>query len=130
MYKKLASLAACVCLLACAGCGGDTKKAEPVKAQAYLQMTDDAGRKVSLAKQPERVVALSPSYLELIDAIGDKVVGRPTAKNGTVPKSMEKLPEVGHTYNVNMESVVGLKPDLVLILVLKSSLTSNAVMLV
>lgn len=114
MYKKIASLAACVCLLVCAGCGGDTKKAEPAKAAGYLQMTDDAGRKVSLAKQPERVVALSPSYLELIDAVGGKIVGRPTAKNGTVPKSMEKLPEIGHTYNVNMENVVGLKPDLVL----------------
>ena len=114
MYKKIASLTACVCLLVAAGCGGDTKKPENTVNKSAVQFVDDAGRKVSLAKAPERVVALSPSYLELIDAVGGKIVGRPTAKNGTVPKSMEKLPEVGHTYNVNMESVVGLKPDLVL----------------
>lgn len=114
MYKKIASLAACVCLLASLGCGGDTKKAAPASSAAFLQMTDDANRKLVLEKQPTRVVALSPSYLEMIDVVGGTVVGRPTAQKSSVPKSMEKAAEVGHTYNINMESVVGLKPDLVL----------------
>lgn len=115
MLKKFACLAACACLLVSVGCGGNTKKNEaPAKADAYVQLVDDANRKITLAKKPERVLALSPSYLELIDAVGGTLIGRPTAQNGSVPKSMEKLPEVGHTYNINMESVVGLKPDLVL----------------
>lgn len=114
MYKKLAALAACVCLLACVGCGGDTKKIDNAPSGAFLEMTDVAGRKIVLPKQPERILALSPSYLEPIDTIGGKLIGRPTAKRGSVPKSMQNLPEVGHTFNVNMESVVGLKPDLVL----------------
>lgn len=114
MYKKIASIFVCAGLLLATGCGSETKKPEATKANAYLQLTDDAGRKIVLPKKPERIVALSPSYLEPIDAIGGQIIGRPTAKRGAVPKSMEKASEVGHTFNVNMESVVGLKPDLVL----------------
>lgn len=114
MYKKLACVFACACLLVSVGCGGNNQKAATTQNQVYLQLTDDAGRKIVLPKKPERIVALSPSYLEPIDAIGGQIIGRPTAKRGAVPKSMEKATEVGHTFNVNMESVVGLKPDLVL----------------
>ena len=112
--KSLHVFFACACLLVSVGCGGNNQKATITQNQVYLQLTDDAGRKIVLPKKPERIVALSPSYLEPIDAIGGQIVGRPTAKRSYVPKNMEKLPEVGHTFNVNMESLVGLKPDLVL----------------
>lgn len=103
MYKKLACVFACACLLVSVGCGGNNQKATITQNQVYLQLTDDAGRKIVLPKKPERIVALSPSYLEPIDAIGGQIVGRPTAKRSSVPKNMEKLPEVGHTFNVNMK---------------------------
>lgn len=100
-----------------AGCGPQ-QAAAPTQKQAAnnstLQIKDGTGRTVVIPAKPQRVVSLSPSYLELIDAVGGTVVGRPTAKNGKVPASMAKATEVGLTYNVNMELVVGLKPDLVL----------------
>jgi len=116
MHKKiLACLMVGLIAVFGAGCG-EEKKAQPVaKTTAnYLEIKDGAGRLVALPEAPQRVVALSPSYLEFIDAIGGTVVGRAASKIGRIPKSMETVPEVGLTYNINMESVVGLKPDLVL----------------
>lgn len=112
-FKKITCLLLGVLLLAMAGCGGNEKKAATVE-NAYLQLTDAAGRHVVIAKKPERVVSLTPSYLSMIDAVGGTVVGRATSKVGVIPPSMEKVPEVGFVYNINMESLIALRPDLVL----------------
>lgn len=112
--KKI--LCACVGLLMvgllASGCGSGEKK--EAGSGGYLTVTDAAGRQVTLDKKPERIVSLSPSYLSMIDAVGGKIVGRATSKVGTVPESMKAVPEVGFVYNINMESLISLKPDLVL----------------
>ena len=110
--QKLACALLCTIMLTLAGCGGEQKEAGGGK--AYLQLTDAAGRQVTLTKKPERIVSLSPSYLGMIDAVGGKLAGRATSKVGTVPASMKDVPEIGLVYNINMESLVALKPDLVL----------------
>ena len=111
---KLLSLLLCLSMLLLGGCGGDNAKPKADGSGAYLTMTDAAGRQVVLPKKPERVVSLSPSYLGLIEAVDGKIIGRATSKTGTIPESMKSVAEVGFVYNVNTESVVGLKPDLVL----------------
>lgn len=110
--KKIACGLLCAAMLVAAGCGGVGTQTGGDK--AYLQLTDAAGRQVSLAKKPERVVSLSPSYLSMIEAVGGTVVGRASSKVGKIPESMKSVPEVGMVYNINMEALVGLKPDLVL----------------
>lgn len=110
--QKLACALLCTIMLTLAGCGGEQK--EVGSGKAYLQLTDAAGRQVTLTKKPERIVSLSPSYLGMIDAVGGKLAGRATSKVGTVPASMKDVPEIGLVYNINMESLVALKPDLVL----------------
>lgn len=112
-FKKITCIILGVLMLALVGCGGNEKKAASVD-NAYLQLTDAAGRHVVIAKKPERVVSLTPSYLSMIDAVGGTVVGRATSKVGVIPPSMEKVPEVGFVYNINMESLIALRPDLVL----------------
>lgn len=115
--KKLLCACASALLLASllvSGCGGSDKKQVAVADGGYLTVTDAAGRQVTLTQKPERVVSLSPSYLGMIEAVGGKIVGRATSKVGTVPESMQSVPEVGFVYNINMESLVSLKPDLVL----------------
>lgn len=112
-------LCACLCALMLAalmvsGCGGADKKADVKAGGAYLAVTDAAGRQVVLTKKPERIVSLSPSYLGMIEAVGGKIVGRATSKVGTVPESMQNVQEIGFVYNINMENLVALKPDLVL----------------
>lgn len=114
LWKKLACICMCAAALVAAGCGGGSKETTADTSKAYLTLKDAAGRQVVLASKPERVVSLSPSYLGMIDAVGGKIVGRATSKVGIIPDSMQAVPEVGLVFNINMESLVALKPDLVL----------------
>lgn len=111
--QKLACGIMCAVMLAIAGCGASSTGQKNTSGN-YLSLEDAAGRQVTLVQKPERVVSLSPSYLSMIEAVGGKIVGRATSKVGTVPESMKAVPEVGLVYNINMENLLGLKPDLVL----------------
>lgn len=113
-WKRIAGACLCVAALALAGCGGGEKKQAVDTSKAYLSLKDAAGRQVVLAQKPERIVSLSPSYLGMIEAVGGKIVGRATSKVGTIPESMKNVPEIGFVFNINMESLVALRPDLVL----------------
>ena len=116
--KKILLLLICLALVVSAGCGSnnnDRKEAgTAVQNTAFLTVTDASGRQIALASQPQRVVSLSPSYLGMIEAVGGKIVGRAASRVGNIPASMKDVPEVGLVYNINMESLVALKPDLVL----------------
>ena len=73
---------------------------------------DDAGRKIYLAKTPARIVSLAPSVTEMLFAIGaaDQIVGVTQFCN--YPPEALKKPKVGYA-NPNLESLVALRPDLV-----------------
>ena len=103
-------------MITISGCGSQNTKETTVDSNAFLTITDDAGRKVVLKSKPERIVILSPSFLGMIDAVGGKVIGRASSKVGTIPESMKDAQEVGFTYNIDVERVVALKPDCVLAL--------------
>ena len=68
----------------------------------FAEITDSEKRKVILSKKPERVVVMVPSILNYVDAVGGTIIGRPSSSKA-------------HVFNINMEKVVGLKPDLVFI---------------
>lgn len=74
---------------------------------------DDAGRKLHLASSPRRIVSLAPSITEMLFAIGagDLVVGV-TPFCDFPPEALHK-PKVGYG-SPNVESLVALRPDLVL----------------
>ena len=101
-----------------AGCGmPPTRTAPGDGAQAgYLTLTDDAGRSVVLQHKPERIVVLAPSFLDLLYAVGGKAAGRPSSnsKAAALSPQMQDIPEVGLVYNINVEKVVALQPDLVI----------------
>lgn len=82
----------------------------------FAVITDNAGRAVTLATKPERVVVLSTSLMNFADAVGGELVGRPTVKSADaiVPERYAAVPEVGPVYNVSAEAIVQLKPDLVI----------------
>ena len=108
-----AVLAAALCLTVFSGCGPNAENTKPASDdKAFLTITDDTGRTVVLPEKPERVVSLATSYLNMIDAVGGKIVGRASSKIGEMPEAMKNVPEVGFVYNINMESLIGLKPDL------------------
>ncbi|MGH7208902.1 MAG: helical backbone metal receptor, partial [Nitrospiraceae bacterium] len=74
---------------------------------------DDLDRKIYLAKPPTRVVSLAPSVTEILFAIGagEQVVGV-TQFCDYPPEALTK-PKIGAS-QTNIESVLNLKPDLVL----------------
>lgn len=82
---------------------------------APLPITDDRGKTVQLAKPPQRIVSLLPSLTESTCALGlcDRLVG--VDRYSDWPASVQKLPVVGGGLDPSVESIVALKPDLVLL---------------
>ncbi len=78
-------------------------------------ITDDRGKTVQLAKPPQRIVSLLPSLTESTCALGlcDRLVG--VDRYSDWPASVKKLPVVGGGLDPSVESIVALKPDLVLL---------------
>ncbi len=76
--------------------------------------TDDLDHKVVVASEPRRIVALLPSHAETLFAlgVGDRIVG--VDDYSTYPSSVSNLPRLGGLYDVRIEALLALKPDLVL----------------
>ena len=79
-----------------------------------LQITDDRGLTVTLARSPQRIVTLLPSLTETVCALGrcGRIVGVDRYSN--YPAPVRGLPQVGGGIDPNVEAVVALKPDVVL----------------
>ena len=79
-----------------------------------VQVTDDQGTVLNLAKPPQRIVSLLPSLTETVCALGQcqRLVGVDRYSN--FPESVKKLPQVGGGMDPNIEAIVALHPDLVL----------------
>jgi len=80
-----------------------------------LQLTDDRGVTVTFAQTPQRIVSLLPSLTESVCALEQcqRLVGVDRYSN--YPASVRRLPVVGGGLDPNIESIVALKPDLVLL---------------
>lgn len=78
-----------------------------------IKITDDNGRKIAFLKKPERIVVLSPSFLELLEVLDGNVVGRAESTIARTPDFAKNAAAVGFIFNINTEKVVELKPDLI-----------------
>ncbi|PZG31522.1 iron-hydroxamate ABC transporter substrate-binding protein [Listeria ivanovii] len=101
-----------------ASCGNDTtttSKSETVekekRTQAVLELTDMSGREVSFDKNPERIIALTNADMNIIYALGGKVVGRQTTDASGVPDGAKSVTEVGNTHDLNLEKIASLGAD-------------------
>jgi iron complex transport system substrate-binding protein len=84
-------------------------------AAAAGSITDRAGRTVSLASVPQRIVSLAPSNTEILFALdlGSQVVATDDFSN--YPAAAKDLPKLGGLNgSYNYEQIVALQPDLVL----------------
>ena len=79
-----------------------------------VEVRDDRNTDVTIRLAPQRIVSLLPSLTETVCALGQcqKLVGVDRYSNW--PDSIAKLPRMGGGIDPNIESVVALKPDLVL----------------
>jgi len=79
-----------------------------------LDVTDQAGRVVTIEKMPETIVSLSPGHTEIVFALGleDRLVGVTTLCN--YPEAAKDKPKIGGYSTVDIEKVVEIQPDLIL----------------
>src|SRR4051812_46919987 len=80
-----------------------------------VTVIDDRGVAVDFARPPQRIVTLLPSLTETVCELGacKRLVGVDTFSNW--PERAKTLPHVGGVEDANVETIVSLKPDLVLL---------------
>ena len=83
-------------------------------ARAEIRVIDDLGEEVVLLKPARRVISLAPHITELIYSLGaeKQIVG--TVKYSDYPPEASTLPRIGDAFSLNIESVLALKPDLII----------------
>ncbi len=104
-------IAVAVCLALFSACNpGRTANVGPSR-----EITDDAGRRVSIPAKVDRVVSLAPNLTEIVFAVGagNRLVGRTSFCD--YPPEAKAIPEVGDTIHPNLEPIIALKPQVVLV---------------
>ena len=86
-----------------------------VKAYLPYVVNDSNKNKVAFNQPPQRIVAFDSAAVETLFAIGEghRVVG--THSFVSYPAETETVPKVGDAFNINIEAIVALEPDLVFI---------------
>ena len=115
MRRSLVPLLLLVVALVAAGCGKDGSRSDaaaPGGQQAAFPVTIDAsGGKLVLARQPQRIVSMSPTATEMLFAIGAGGQVVAVDSNSNYPAEAPKT-ELS-AYQPNIEAIAGYKPDLV-----------------
>ncbi len=105
-FLALRCFAANTLLLCCAVLSAQTVRS--------AELRDDRGVAVRLAAPASRIVTLAPHLAEIGFAAGagERLVG--VARFSDFPAAARRLPQVGDAARVDLESILALKPDLVL----------------
>jgi iron complex transport system substrate-binding protein len=110
-FVSFVRLAVFVCLALLAAC---TPKGT-ANTGATREITDDAGRRVSIPATVDRVVSLAPNLTEIVFAVGagNRLVGRTSYCD--FPAEAKAVAEVGDTLHPSLERIIALKPQVVLV---------------
>jgi len=108
---KLMGLIAALMLLSVVCCGCTVVKDNGGK--KTITVTDDYGRTVKVVQGAKRIISLAPSDSEIIYALGlgDMVVA--VDNNTNYPAETASKPKVSGYKWLDMETILGLKPDIV-----------------
>ena len=91
-----------------------TSTPTPVPEAVYpITVADSNGRKITFDNAPERIVAFDSAVVEILFAIGewDRIVA--THSFAAFPPEVANIPRVGGAFDMDVEAVVALEPDLV-----------------
>ena len=98
-------------LIGCSAKGDEKASAiKTEKGKEKIEITDLSGRKVTFDKVPESFATLSMGDMDIIHALGGKIVGRPDTKL-TLPDELKKAQVIGNAHQPNFEQIASLKPD-------------------
>lgn len=98
-------------LIGCSAKGDEKASATKTeKGKEKIEITDLSGRKVTFDKVPESFATLSMGDMDIIHALGGKIVGRPDTKL-TLPDELKKAQVIGNAHQPNFEQIASLKPD-------------------
>ena len=81
---------------------------------ARREITDEAGRKLKLPQEVDRVISLAPNLTEIVFALGDENHLAADTDYCDYPPEAARKPHVGGTVNPNLEEVAALMPDVIL----------------
>jgi iron complex transport system substrate-binding protein len=111
--KRIASFAGVLLLATMFGCV-HAKNPETATSSTQ-QLTDDAGRDVTLPAHVERVITLAPNLTEIVFAVGagDRIVGNTSYCD--YPEQAKNIPKVGDTLQPSLERIIALRPQVVLV---------------
>lgn len=102
-------------LLVCFGLSCGCHSQEKSKQTSFYETTDSYGRHVTLDREPQRIVSLSPAITEVIYLVGaqEKLVG--VTDFCDYPPEAKQKPRLGGLQNINFEALLATHPDVVLI---------------
>jgi len=85
------------------------------RAGTFLYLTDSYNREIKLAKEPQKIISLSPGITEMIFLLHaeSKLTGISDYCN--FPEETQHIYKVGGLQNINIEKIISLQPDVVLI---------------
>lgn len=116
MKKILVAVLASMLLLTAFGCKSNSSNPSLPTAGKYpMTLTDVTGAKITLEKEPQKIVSLAPNCTEILYAVGagDKLVAGSNWDN--YPEEALALEKVGDTFSVNIERILQLDPDIVFV---------------
>ncbi len=79
-----------------------------------ITVTDVRGEKITIAKQPQRIISTAPNNTEILFAIGAGPRVIADTDYCDYPPEAATLPKIGGYLDPNVEKIVSLNPDLVL----------------
>ena len=82
-------------------------------ALASINVKDDTGQFIELAKPAKRVISLSPGMTELLFAAGGGAYVKGVVSYSDFPEVAKKIQQVGSYNSVDIEKILALNPDLV-----------------
>ena len=91
----------------------NSKQTEAIAPTSYpLIIIGSNDKNIIFKKSPEKIIAFDSAAVEIIYEIGagDKIIGTHSFVN--FPDSTNDIEKVGDSFNLNIESVINLEPDL------------------
>lgn len=113
--KKILIAICFLTTILCVSCAEVPRPSDTAETPQTRQLTDALGRSVTVPARITRAVSLAPNLTENVFAVGagDRLVGVTSFCN--FPDAAKSIPKIGDTMNPNMESIVALKPEIVLV---------------